>query len=275
MMTTFATSTRCMALATSFALLAACGAGDRSPADATSSDEPRSALGSVVKRATDEARDKLATENISVSHGMHMADDESRRHDRDLPDAEISPAGTLLIDGQPVPATPAQTALLLDYRRQIVGIAESGMDIGVQGADLAAKAMGEAVKGVFSGKSEAEIERSIESEADGIERAAMTLCKRLPALLASQRRLAEAMPEFAPYATMDESDVDDCMKDHEVGDRGDRRSARRGEVRDAVREGIRDTVRSTLRSTVGAGDRGSRDAAAEADAAGAEAPPAR
>jgi hypothetical protein len=35
----------------------------------------------------------------------------------------------------------------------------------------------------------------------------------MPALLASQQKLAAAMPQFQPYATMKQKDIDDCSKD--------------------------------------------------------------
>jgi hypothetical protein len=35
----------------------------------------------------------------------------------------------------------------------------------------------------------------------------------MPAMLASQQALAASLPAFKPYATMDQSDVDDCGKD--------------------------------------------------------------
>lgn len=227
--------------------LAACGreqAGDAG--SAPDPDHPaRSALGGVVKRATDEARKKLATENIRISDGLRINANGTTLHRRDArPKAEITPQGTLLIDGRAVAATPAQTALLLDYRSRIIAIAETGMDIGVQGADLAARAMGAAVKGIFSGKSGADIERSIETEAEGIQRAATQLCDRLPALLSSQRRLAAALPEFAPYATMDESDIDDCMEDRDGATRDERRTRRREEIRSGIRSSIRRAVQS-------------------------------
>ena len=50
------------------------------------------------------------------------------------------------------------------------------MEIGVQGADLATKAMGEAFKGIFSGKSEKEIEKSVEAEAAKIKMAGAQSC---------------------------------------------------------------------------------------------------
>lgn len=177
-------------------------------ADGTS--EPRTALGPVVGRAIDDAIDKARAElesgNISLSAADHRA-----------PKAEITPEGDLLVGGTAVAITPAQRTLLREYRGHVVAVAGSGMDIGKQGAELAARAMGEALKGVVTGKSEAEIERSIEAESDAIQQAAHALCNRLPDMLDSQRRLAAALPAFEPYATMSESDIEDC------GDKADRR----------------------------------------------------
>lgn len=248
-------SARLMALLACLGAVSACGAGT-SPDTATASpDAPKtqSALGNVIAEAMDEARQEIRTENLSIS-----------AESKDVPDAEISPQGELLIDGRRVETTPGQRALLLDYRGHLVGVAESGMDIGVQGADLAAKAMGEAFKGMFTGKSEAEIERSIEAEADGIKAAAMRLCDRLPAMLASQRQLAAALPEFAPYATMDESDIDDCMDDHDEGATDAQRAQRRDEIRKGIRDGIRGSIQTVAQST-GLASRGTVDSEAASE----------
>jgi hypothetical protein len=240
-------------LCLSLGAMSACGAGN-SPQPADGKPEARqthSMLGNVVGKAMDEARSEIRTGNLSIS-----------AESRDLPKAEISPQGDLLIDGRKVETTPGQRALLLDYRGHLVGVAESGMDIGLQGADLAAKAMGEAVKGMFTGKSEAEIERSIEAEADGIKAAAVRLCDRLPAMLASQRQLAAALPEFAPYATMDESDIDDCMDDHDGGASEAQRAQRREEIRKGIRSGIRGSIQAAAQ-TAGLASRGTAEATAE------------
>lgn len=103
--------------------------------------------------------------------------------------------------------------MLVDYRQQIIGIAEAGMDIGASGADLGVTAAKQAIWGAFTGKSDKEIEASIKPQTDQIQAAAMQLCKRLPDILASQQKLADAMPAFKPYATMQQKDVDDCGKD--------------------------------------------------------------
>lgn len=161
--------------------------------------EPTTMLGKAVKGATDEARKELATGNIEISKDQQTK-------------AEITPEGDLLIDGKRITPSAEQRRLLLEYRGHIAAIAGAGIDIGLQGADLAGKAVGEALKGVLTGNTD-QIEQKIEAEAEGIEKAALQLCKLLPAMKVTQDKLAAAMPEFKPYATMDQSDVDDCGKD--------------------------------------------------------------
>ena len=131
------------------------------------------------------------------------------------PKAAITPQGDLVIEGKPVAMTDAQRKLALDYRAGITAIAEAGIDIGLQGADLAGKAVTEALAGVFTGKGD-EVEKHIEHHAEGIKASALKLCERMPALLEAQNRLADALPEFKPYATMDQQDIDDCGKDGNV-----------------------------------------------------------
>ena len=173
-----------------------------------------SAIGAEVRKGINQAKQKLLTRDIDVGsvhingNGRHDSNDDSR-----LPKAVITPQGTLVIAGKPVDSTPEQHAMLLDYRQQIVGIAEAGMDIGASGADLGVDAAKEAILGALTGKSDKEIEASIKPQTEKIQAAALKLCKRLPDLLSSQQKLAAAMPEFRPYATMQQKDVDDCGKD--------------------------------------------------------------
>ncbi len=161
--------------------------------------EPATMLGRAVKGATDEARKELATGNIEISKDQQTK-------------AEITPEGDLLIDGKRITPSAEQRRLLLEYRGHIAGVAGAAIDIGLQGADLAGKAVGEALKGVLTGNTD-QVEQKIEAESGGIEKAALQLCKLLPAMKVTQDKLAAAMPEFKPYATMDQSDVDDCGKD--------------------------------------------------------------
>lgn len=170
-----------------------------------------SMISGEIRQAIQEAKQELASKNIDVD-SVHIGDNRSRDKDS-RSKAQITPQGELLIEGKKVTATPAQHALLLDYREQVVGIAEAGMDIGAQGADLGVNAAKEALWGALTGKSDKAIETAIKPQTDKIQAAAAQLCRRLPDLLSTQQKLAAAMPEFRPYATMQQKDVDDCGKD--------------------------------------------------------------
>jgi hypothetical protein len=186
--------------------------GQATPTDKGGDTAPRSLLARGIDKAMQEAKRDLATKNIELDQ-VHFGHEDDNDNDK-RPKAEITPQGDLLIAGKKVDATPAQRALLLDYRQQIVGIASAGMDIGTQGADLGMQAAKTAMLGAFSGKNDKQIEAAIKPQTDRIEAAARQLCQqRMPALLASQQKLAAAMPQFQPYATMEQKDIDDCSKD--------------------------------------------------------------
>ncbi|MNV23109.1 hypothetical protein D3C71_1141100 [compost metagenome] len=175
--------------------LMACG--ERTPTNSASTD---TTLGQKVREATDEARKKMAEGNLSVSSS-------------DGTKVEISPKGDLLINSTPVTLNDSQRALVLQYRQQMLAVAEAGIDVGVQGANLGVRAASEALKGIFSGNTD-QIEERVNAEAAKIEANAMKICDQLPALLATQQQLAAVIPEFKPYAKMDQSDINDCRDGH-------------------------------------------------------------
>jgi len=168
-------------------------------------------IAAQVQKGIDQAKRELATKDISVS-SVHIG---SGHHEdtSGLPKAVITPQGELVIDGKTVTATPEQHTLLTDYRQHIIGIAEAGMDIGASGASLGTTAAKEAIWGALSGKSDKDIENRIKPQTEQIKAAAIKLCGRMPDLLSSQQKLAAAMPEFRPYATMTQKDVEDCGKE--------------------------------------------------------------
>ncbi|MET0808411.1 MAG: DUF2884 family protein [Pseudoxanthomonas sp.] len=125
------------------------------------------------------------------------------------PDAKISTAGELTIDGKAVPVNAAQRALLQSYHTQLNAMTNDGIEIGKQGAALAGTAIKEAIKGAIKGDGE-QVDAKMEAEAKKIEQQAMQLCKRLVTVKASQDALANQLPAFKPYATIEVSDVDDC-----------------------------------------------------------------
>ncbi|MFC0679257.1 hypothetical protein ACFFGH_15585 [Lysobacter korlensis] len=182
------------------AMLSAC-AQPSNPASAAAGQPADGTIARAVDEAVTEARREIHEGNITLSNdGPGGAK------------AEITPQGDFLIDGRKVGVTPAQRALLLEHRSRVAAVAEAGMQVGLKGAELATIAMKEAARGLLSGDSTS-VEAKVEAEAAKIQGSALQLCGHLPALLASQQKLAAALPEFKPYATMTQADVDDCKAD--------------------------------------------------------------
>lgn len=187
------------------------GATLLSACDATTSSQQQAAqkaadtggvVSGAVQKALAKAQKEIAEGNISVNNS-------GTRGKR----VEISPKGDLLIEGQPVPVTPEQRALLLEYRGHVIQVANAGVTIGMHGADLATQAVTQSLKSVLTGGSDEDIERNVKAQASKVEDAAMALCDALPGMMESQNRLAAAMPEFKPYANMTQSDIDECRND--------------------------------------------------------------
>lgn len=271
------------ALLATLPLIAACSDHDRStPAGASARSAQETMIGRKIREAMEQARAELATENIRLGE-LHVSGDgkgvsitAGDRNDG-RPKAEITPRGELLIDGRKVETDAAQRALLLQYRRQIEGIAAAGMDLGAAGAELGVSAATEALRGVFSGDPD-RIERRVEARAEGIKAAAVALCDRLPALLETQDRLAAALPEFRPYADLDKSDIDECRDGGTAGMSAEERAKMQRDIRDGIRNGVRGGVQAAAQAT-GLASSGTMDdtapddamnAAEEAEAASAE-----
>ncbi|MGJ4728677.1 hypothetical protein [Luteimonas sp. SDU101] len=195
--------------------LAACQRDDTGPTVPASAESgqpaPQTALGRTVASALDKARKELHEGNLGLNGSTDIRINGKRiqRDADDLPKAEITPDGQLIVDGNAVAMDAAARALARDYRSGMLAVIETGMDLGVQGADLGMRAAKDAIGSLLRGDTE-EMEKRVEAEAAELEASAMRLCDQLPAVLAAQEALAKAVPEFAPYARMDVSDVDDC-----------------------------------------------------------------
>jgi hypothetical protein len=220
-MKTHAITTGAFALAL---LLPLAGCGRSEPADSSAHGAAQAAkeiqeqtspsmISAEIHKGMEQAKRELATKDIDIDH-IHAGHGQHDDGDS-LPKAAITPQGDLLIAGKAVTATPEQHTLLLDYRQQVIGIAEAGMDIGEHGANLGTQAAKEAILGALTGKSEKEIEARIKPQTEQIKIAALKLCRKLPDLLASQQKLAAVMPEFRPYASLTQKDIDDCGKDND------------------------------------------------------------
>ncbi|MGN7725040.1 hypothetical protein ACTJIL_04340 [Luteimonas sp. 22616] len=168
-----------------------------SAGDDASQDASPSAISRVVAKAMDRAREQMATRNLTISD------------DNGGTKAEITPQGDLLVGGDKVEVTDQQRALLVEYRSDVIAIATAGADIGAQGADFGLRTAGKALRGALSGNGD-QVEAEIEAEARKFEAHARKICDRLPPLFDTQQQLAAQLSAFKPYATMTQSDIDDC-----------------------------------------------------------------
>lgn len=175
-------------------LLAAC---DKSDTNKSGKEEDSVSISSTMAKVSEKAHQEIRTGNMSLGDISGKAE------------GEVTPQGDFLIDGKPVTVTTEQRQLLIKHRELLATIAISGVEIGMQGVNLAQKAVGESLKGIFNGDTD-QVEKKIEAEAQKIEVSANLLCEQLPLLLESQQTLAESLPEFKPYATMTKADIDDC-----------------------------------------------------------------
>lgn len=257
-------------------LLAACNPGDT---NADGSPKPEGIIARQIDAALVEAKAQVENGNIDLNQfRVTRKDGGIQVGGKDIsgvPGAEITPDGRLLIEGREIEVTdPVAKAALADYREQIEAIAVAGIEVGRQGADIGLKAAGEALRGVFTGNTD-DIEKRIEGQAKGLEKAALALCGQLPGLLRAQQAVAAVVPEFKPYARLTEADVTDCYADAKERESAtaDARHETRAQVRDGIRQGIREGVREGARmagaeaSSGTADDGGAGNAADEADAA--------
>lgn len=247
---------RPLALAAALVALTACNRAPAPVADHSKpASEPQTALGKVAAKGIEQARKELQTKNLTLNGNGGITVNGRRyggRNDSSLPKAEITPQGDLLVDGKAVTVTPEQRRQLLEYRSHLLGVAEAGMAVGMKGADLAGKALTESLGSILTGDTD-DFEKKIEAEAEKLKADAMQICAHLPPMLAAQDQLAATLPEFRPYATMTQTDVDDCGND------GNGASALSDEDKAKLREEVRTAVRKSIREAV----RGGTQAAAE------------
>ena len=138
-----------------------------------------------------------------------------RRDDKaPLPRAEITPHGDFLVDGKAVAIDAGQRSELLAYRGQVIELAKAGIELGERSAELALESVDRGlfrlILAAMTGSLERNLEKTIKAS---IEPGIIQICQGLPALHASQQLLAQSLPQFRPYATLEADDVKDCETD--------------------------------------------------------------
>ena len=167
-----------------------------------------------VRTEMAKARAELEAGNLSLGDGLHFGKGDKRKGDEAPAKAEISPKGDFLVDGKTVAIDARQRQQLLDYRGQVIGIAQVGIEAGERAAMAALDAtdvsLFSLIVGGFNGSLERRIERTVKTH---IEPMVRQICRRLPDVMASQQRLAASLPQFRPYADLERDDVEGCERE--------------------------------------------------------------
>lgn len=188
-------------------------------AQATVRDEVRSDLDEArqeVRTEMAQERARLDSGNLTLGDSLQFGKEDRREAAKreSLPKGEITPQGDLLVGGKPVAIDAAQRRQLLDYRKQVIGLARTGIDAGEHAAMLAIEATDVSLFRLIVGGLTGSLERRVEATVQrDIQPAVLRICRQLPQLRDSQQALTVSVPEFRPYATLDEHDVEDCERD--------------------------------------------------------------
>jgi len=126
-------------------------------------------------------------------------------------EARVSNEGRLTVDGRRVSVGERDRQALVLYNRSLRNIERRAMEIGIEGAGLAAHAVSVAIVAIATGKTE-RAERRVEAHAEDIKDAARRLCDEVRSAQNLQDVIAERVPAFRPFALIDIDD-DDCQID--------------------------------------------------------------
>ena len=123
--------------------------------------------------------------------------------------ARISATGDLDIRGRSVAVTPSQRELLRDYHAEALTLRNDAIATGTAGVETGMHALDAVAKGLASGKPDS-IDAEITPRANKVDALAQTVCRDLEHLYTDQTAVAATLPEFAPYATIEEREVSGC-----------------------------------------------------------------
>jgi hypothetical protein len=144
---------------------------------------------------------------ISLDHGDALI------HGNDATIARVTPHGMLFIAGKPQTVTPAQRQQLSRYLATVKDMQAKGMALAGQAGDFAGSIVSEVLGGLFSGESEAQIDKKAHERAQDFSQRALPICQDAQTLRQIQETLVASLPAFKPYAIIPRHDMSDCQHD--------------------------------------------------------------
>lgn len=200
---------RVLAFAVSASLaiwIAGCSQPDSGRATAT----PARAQGDADQDAPDSAIGKLIQAQTSaLARGIEQEPLIVTAADRALPAARIDPDGTVRIGEETLALSAEQRSLALRYRRETLAPLLETMKFAAAGMDDAGAILRTYAAGVLADDME-KADEAARGIAKATDRRFQSICPNTQAQLDAQAALATAVPAFAPYAKIDQADVDKC-----------------------------------------------------------------
>jgi hypothetical protein len=129
-----------------------------------------------------------------------------------LPEAEITAAGNLRIDGHAVALRDQDRRLLARYNRGFRDVKDQAIDLGFDGVNIGISALAAAVVAVATGDHDY-VEKKVEPDASRMKAKAKELCREVRELHRLQDDIAARVSAFRPYAVMDGDGDHDCHVD--------------------------------------------------------------
>lgn len=127
--------------------------------------------------------------------------------------ARVTPEGMLSIAGKPQTVTPAQRQQLSRYVATVKDMQAKGLALADQAGVFAGSIVSDVLGGLFSGESEAQIDKRAHQRAHDFSQRALPICEDARTLRQIQDALVASLPAFKPYAIIQRHEVNDCQRD--------------------------------------------------------------
>lgn len=127
--------------------------------------------------------------------------------------AVITQQGTLTIEGNSVVVKPQVKSNLIQYVQTTQQIRQQGIDIAKHAGSFAMGIVGDVLGGLFSGKSDQDIDRNVHHSAAQFKKSVLPICESLQTLIKVQDAVAAEVPAFRPYKVIKDNGASDCIKD--------------------------------------------------------------
>lgn len=126
--------------------------------------------------------------------------------------ARITPDGALLIAGESQKVTAAQRDRLRHYVATVEDMRAKALALAGAAGQFAGRVVSDVLAGLFSGASEAQIDRAAHAHARDFKQQALPICEDAQTLKHLQDFLTASLPAFRPYAIIAGHDVEECQR---------------------------------------------------------------